>query len=534
MDYISENFLSEYFMFEYVLGDYCNRKVIFSRLCEVYMLSPKKSRELFALTQNDDVKAVTTEKEYFRYCRVLNYSNAGGAERDLISEIIAIKGNALSVAGRAELKRGGENTESVVYKSLCSSAATGYLTALRILGILQCEGMFMPKNREAGVKNLEKAAKWNSIEGVLAAMCFDSDSVNLNARRLYALTVGTPFEPLFTAAKQKYGFECEEKALETELLEKAFGAGILKRDIFASKHARIIFSETLNLGDKEKIIYSTNEDIISECCNLPLKLKFCDTQADITAFSRLPLKRAGEQTKILQALENYDLRRETFYRPPCLCGESDYVVNMYAQGVENYFAGAHIQRIEAASLSDYDLEPVKNNIFIRSCNEEKFNVYLIVLKGDVKEKVITEIKNFLKSATREKFRLANPAIDVNLSAILPVCLCDNENLSKIYSLCDVINLSSVAKSEKSAAVQDMLKSKKRIYGVESLTIHKDAYEKLCACSMEAVESALDKGVRFSRKKGGKTVITCEQIKEYITATNVNGGYGFGGAYNEYK
>ena len=245
--------------------------------------------------------------------------------------------------------------------------------------------------------------------------------------------------------------------------------------------------------EKERQIFTENKDRISDIGDFPLKLSFRNIEFDSSAFAALPVKREAEKKKIIRGIENGDLRKLSTYQPMCLCGESEYLKNMYADAIALGLKGkTHVERFEVADITEYDLEPSENNIFLRGCNEDKNNVYLLLFSGHIRETVMQRVEEFLKTEKRRKYRLHHPGVVIDLSAVLPVCLCDEENANRLRALCDVIALAPVKEAEKKALICDMISVKEKLYDVEKLEADEGAMRYLYARSLDDADELLDR------------------------------------------
>ena len=229
--------------------------------------------------------------------------------------------------------------------------------------------------------------------------------------RLYTVTRGTPYEGVAAAAAEKYGVKEVRELRENLLLNKLFGTGAANPDTYDPQFARIIFSKIMRYHEKERQIFTENKDRISDIGDFPLKLSFRNIEFDSSAFAALPVKREAEKKKIIRGIENGDLRKLSTYQPMCLCGESEYLKNMYADAIALGLKGkTHVERFEVADITEYDLEPSENNIFLRGCNEDKNNVYLLLFSGHIRETVMQRVEEFLKTEKRRKYRLKYESI----------------------------------------------------------------------------------------------------------------------------
>ncbi|MDE7454013.1 MAG: hypothetical protein K2N22_06365, partial [Clostridia bacterium] len=441
-----------------------------------------------------------------------------------------IKGNAILAAQNQNLAIDADASGNVVYTQISSAATCGLVSALRIMGILQCEGIFLSKNMKAGIKNLLKAANWNDCVGTLALLHYRKESRQFNMARLRREVADSPFAELYEAAAKKYGGAGDMDIDEVRLLNKAFNSGVLKREVYDPKYARILNSMALYFKDKEKTLFTQSKELVGVIGDLPLKLTHEKTVAvDVSAVKNNALKRENEATQVARALNNCDLRQLPAYRPLCLCCDSDYVLNMYASAIAVKSANTHVEIIDVAELNEYDFEPTPNNIFIRSINEDKDNRFLLYFTGETAAAKIDLMKSILLSGRRAKFHLNNPNVTLNLSAVLPICFCDESNAKLLKPYCDVIELSEVTAEEMPSAIKDILASKEKVYGLKSIRLDGEALQMFKGYDIDTAEKLIDAAVRARREKGAAITLSRDTLQKY--SPDNRPVIGFGGNTN---
>lgn len=531
-----ELFLSEYFLIKAVLGKYLeDSEKLFYSLSKIFIISKKETEELYRLTENEIAKSITTDKEFMQHQRMQKYSQIIGSVQqtnDEWEEVTNIKGNAILKAQNQNFVSDADSSRNIVYTCISSAATSGLVSALRIVGIMQCEGIFLSKNVKAGIKNLSKAANWNDVVSTLALLHYYKESIEFNMVRLRQEVADTPFEELYTVALKKYGEADDEVIDEVRLLDRAFNSGVLKREVYDPKYARILNSKALYIKDKEKTLFSQSKELVGVIGDLPLKLSREKTvSVDVNAVGSTALKRADEATSIVCALNNGDLRELPAYRPLCLCCDSKYILNMYANAISVKSANTHVEIIDIAELNEYDFEPTPNNIFVRSINEDKDNRFLLYFVGEIPEVKMNLIKSILQSGRRAKFHLNNPNVTLNLSAVLPICFCDKRNAKLLKPYCDIVELSEVKAEEMPVAIKDILAGKEKVYGVKAIKLDGEAAGLFKGCDVDTAEKLIDTAVRAHRQKGATVTLSREMIQQY-SPDNIRPVIGFGGDRNE--
>ena len=531
-----ELFMSEYFLIKAVLGKYLkDSEKLFRCLSRIFLIPASSVDALYELSENELASGITTEQEFMQHQRISKYSALVGATTGFNAEweeIVRIKGNAMLVAQGYNLVMDADVSRNMVYNCLSAAATHGSVVALRIMGVLQCEGIFLAKNENAGIKHLAKAADWNDTVSLLAMLSYNAQ-LPYNMSRLRQVVEDTPFAELYRIAVEHYGVSGADSVNEVKLLYKAINAGILKRDVYDSNYARILYSKAISPKDKEKAVLSPSKEHVSTIGDLPLKLTREKTVAvDVSGLESLALNREKEQQTVARALQNADLRELPSYRPVCLCCDSRYILNMYAQAL-NQTSETHVEVIDVAELSEYDLEPTLNNIFVRSIDEDKDNRLLLFFCGAISERKLDAVKCILQGSRRAKFHLNSPAVTLNLGAVLPICLCDKQNARLLKPYCDVIVLDAVSEEEMSVAIKDIVAGKQSLYGVGAICLDGEACKLLCGYDVDTVEKIIDAAVRAKREKGADITLTRDILQSYVADSNIL-RIGFGGEpYGKY-
>ena len=534
-----ELFMSEYFLIKAVLGKYLDSsEKLFRALGKIFLIPDGEIEKLYRLSENKTAKAITTDKEFMQYQRMQKYSQLIGTatvSNAEWEEVARIKGNAILIAQNHNLMLDADASRNVVYTCLSSAATSGIVNAIRIMGILQCEGIFLSKNREVGVKTLSKAADWNDSVSTLALLHYCKDTRMFNMARLRQEVENTPFEELYLIAVSKYGEVAACEIEEVKLLNKSFNSSVLKRETYDPKYARILNGNALYIKDKEKAVFTLNKEQLCAISELPLKLsRERITAVDVGSIQNTAVKRDAETALITRALKNSDLRGLSSYRPLCLCCDSKYVLDMYARAMSAKNSDVHIEVIDVAELVEYDFEPTPNNIFVRSIDEDRDNRFLLFFCGEISERKIDAVKSFLQSSRRAKFHLNSPSVTLNLSAVLPVCFCDGQNAKWLKPYCDEVLLGEVTAEELFEAIKDILTIKQKLYGVGSIGFNGDIAEIFKGCDIDTAERLIDAAVRARREKGADIILTREILQEYAGDSNKQTiGFG-GGSHGRYQ
>lgn len=541
IDSVTELFLSQFFMLRATLGNFGeHEKELFSSLGQTFFMNENEADRIYNMIRSSEISAISTEKDYYRHLRAKQYLGVISTPYvydELTDALINIKGNAIINAASHGIKYASEATATSIYQYITGKALLGDIFFMRILGIMQCEGIICAKDRSRGLKTLEAAASWYDIPSILLALYY-GNTTEINLNRLCLSIDNSPYGHLLSLCERKYGYISGSETYEHKMLVRAFGMGILKREIFSSAYAKIIYHKTLSLTEKENLVFSYSKEQIMAISGLPLELCHFDmvplTYGDSDNFDRISFFREKEQSTVIQSFVNSDLRIYEGYRPVCISSSSQYMLRVYADAIKGVSDDVHIERFEASDLNEYDFEPNERNILVKNCRADKLNVYFFFLLGKIKESVMCQIKNFLITAKRSKFRLSNPAIVLNLGEILPVCFCDRENAKLLEGYCESIVLSDVSSSETRGAVLSFISEKSRLYKTGDISITESAMDKIVNLGLDKAENTIDAAIRRNRKINEKIVLTEEMLSEFCNMTKEPCGFGFGGANNGRK
>lgn len=541
IDSVTELFLSQFFMLRATLGNFGEHgKELFSSLGQTFFMNENEADRIYNMIRSSEISAISTEKDYYRHLRAKQYLgmiSTSYVYDELTDALINIKGNAIINAASHGIKYASEATATSIYQYITGKALLGDIFFMRILGIMQCEGIICAKDRSRGLKTLEAAASWYDIPSILLALYY-GNTTEINLNRLCLSIDNSPYGHLLSLCERKYGYISGSETYEHKMLVRAFGMGILKREIFSSAYAKIIYHKTLSLTEKENLVFSYSKEQIMAISGLPLELCHFDmvplTYGDSDNFDRISFFREKEQSTVIQSFVNSDLRIYEGYRPVCISSSSQYMLRIYADAIKGASDVVHIERFEASDLNEYDFEPNERNILVKNCRADKLNVYFFFLLGKIKESVMCQIKNFLITTKRSKFRLSNPAIVLNLGEILPVCFCDRENAKLLEGYCESIVLSDVSSSETRSAVLSFISEKSRLYKTGDISITESAMDKIVNLGLDKAENTIDAAIRRNRKINEKIVLTEEMLSEFCNMTKEPCGFGFGGANNGRK
>ena len=535
---MSELFLNNYFYITALVGNFLgNGEKLFYRLAKMFLVPREEAEELYKIMDSPEVRQVSTLNNYNQRNRLLEYYDLLGARLQSppeYDEVIRIKGNALAALKGTPLDIKANAPRQVVYNTLIAAANAGLVNALFACGVLQCEGIFFDKNFKAGLKKLNNAADWLDIASLLALIEYDEGSRSYNLARLEVAAYGTHYERLAQAAASSYAILPYSGDLSASvLLKKAFSSDTLKREQYDAKALRILKSDVLRYGDKERLIYTASKDLFNTVGNLPLKLGRSNF-ADMAGSYRLelPFNRPSEKDEIDGWLSRYaNSGAET--RPLCIVCDSEYIQGLYVNALSDALSGAHIACIDTSALTGYDLEPSPSNIFVRNIDEDKFNVFILSARGELNEQMLSSVINFARGSSRRQFHISTLGVALDLSSIMIICFCDKKNAGAFKKYFQVMEVKELSAEERRECLDTIAGTRARAYGLMSAIISDEAYSIMDDCCIDQAEKALDAAIRLNSVNHKDITIMADMIAPHVKNTHKS-TIGFGGDTNYVK
>ena len=528
---MSELFLNNYFYITALVGNFLgNGEKLFYRLAKMFLVPREEAEELYKIMDSPEVRQVSTLNNYNQRNRLLEYYDLLGARLQSppeYDEVIRIKGNALAALKGTPLDIKANAPRQVVYNTLIAAANAGLVNALFACGVLQCEGIFFDKNFKAGLKKLNNAADWLDIASLLALIEYDEGSRSYNLARLEVAAYGTHYERLAQAAASSYAILPYSGDLSASvLLKKAFSSDTLKREQYDAKASRILKSDVLRYGDKERLIYTASKDLFNTVGNLPLKLgrsSFADISRSCKL--KLPFNRRAENEEVKEWLSRY-AGSGAEARPLCIVCDSEYIQGLYFNAISESLGGAHIAGIDISALTGYDLEPAPGNVFVRNIDEDKFNVFMLSARGELNEQALSYVINFARGNARRQFHIGTLGVAIDLSDIMLICFCDKHNAGAFKKHFQVIEIKELSAKERRKCLEVIASTRARACGLMSATISDEAYSSMCDCSIDRAEKAIDEAIRLNCGDRRRITLTADMLAPYIKSAH-RSAIGFG-------
>lgn len=530
---ITEGFLGDYFLFESIIGRFADLKRLFDVIGKIWCVKKDDIEKLWSETNDDDLRAIKDADDYFQYLRMCEYCTITNRRSVSVEkkDLIDLKGKALDLACKCKITTEKCFLKSNIIDLLTDNAACGNVIALRVLGILICEGFIDELSVAYGKDCLFKALNWGDITANLAAIKYGYITESAGVGNLAAATENTYNEQIVQDVANTYNVDFYIKSKEISLLRAMFERGKAKKQDFNEKVCKIIKGNTMGTRDKEKLLFDDVYSYEKESYDIPLELPFNKIEIDTAVFNNLPLCRNVEVSNIVGSLKDNDLRADDNYRPLCICGESKYVKEMYISAISKSFINSNVARIDATKLNPVDFERNSGNVFIRNIEECRNNIYIFELYGDINDFAIEQIEFFLQSANRRDFLLSRPLVRLDLSSILCICVCDKDYYNAIKKHVDVISFSEVNCTEKENVIKDIITKKEKKYFVKSY-VKDETIQNISKLSTDTLDLTLDKLFKQNRKNKNAIVVDAQDVLALSNDNYSHKRYGFGGVYVE--
>ncbi len=524
---LTELFLYEYFLLEAVIKDRADKKDILNRLKASYFITDEDIEDITKIISNEQISVIKTEAEYKRFRRIIQYLNIIGENvniSDVEMKAISIKGEALKSLSKHNLKIKDEMSKESIEKMLINSAMGGDILSLRILGFLEFEGIVVNKNKKLSKENLYKGLRWGNLQSTLLYLNYFNKEKNIDSI-LYSIVKNTLYESILDLIRDKYGIEFKSESKEINLLRSAISLHKLDEERYESLIDRILYSNALSINDKERILLSEDRSLLDSCYDLPLNLSRDSIEINENLFKD-SLFRSDEQKNIKDLLIDSSNRMNTDYKPICITTDSSLLLDYYSNKVSSAIMNANVQMFDISELCEYELGPTKNNLLLRHIEENRINVFIFKFIGDIQDDVFNDIKAFLKTNKRRKYIINSPAIELDISSIIPVCICDSDNYKRIKELVNSYELEAITTKDKEAILKENIVNKYQA------NISDDVLSKLALIPMDKAEKA----VSAILKEGSE--IDINKVDKYLADNNITANnvrrFGFGGVINENK
>ncbi len=543
-NYQFEPFLTEYFLLTAVCKGFLNKEQRlenYNRLAEIFCISKcKELTDYFELSETEEFISINDKINYERFCRMMEFAETYGNNPEFTGEdavVLSCKGSAVK-AKTIIFDSVSKLTEDSISETLTEKAAKGNTDAMALLSYMEYNGICMSEDKQTAVKRLRLTSKWNSIFANLLGIAYDAENTENYYNNLYTIMNTEERKERFRTICAVKGYDGEFVIKpEVRIMEKAFGNGIIKRNLFEWAVKKIIYSPLISAEDKEKLFLGGSKEVPVLLSDIPFELenkKRCDICTDFAKAKEVALLRENEQRIILQSLKLAIESPEEVYRPLLVEASDTYICHMYADMIKNCLGGASFVDIDASTVNENDFSAGKDNVFLRGLSETKTaNTIFFVhnaeaLAGACAEKFV----KFLDTDFRKHFRISSPSVTVDISGIMIIVLAadSTKETRNMADYCDNVKSEKVSIEEKKKVVKTLFRKTYENYRLEYSEPDEDICSCLLAFELDTIEQMVDGAVRKSLFDGSGKVKP-EHIKKSTGDTCSKHGFGYFGGYD---
>ncbi len=512
-----EPFLTQYFLFESVLGGFITdgeKEKMKKELKKIFCIPNDRELDgIISTAEQEPFNAIRVAGDYERLCRTIEFAERTGQDLGITATdrlILDQKREAMTI--KSELFKHCRNlTEETVYTTLLDSAMNGSVRAMTTLGYMEYHGICVGEDRHNAYKRIRLSAKWNDLFGNLMGIAYDGENRQTYYDVLYTVMNGALRKASFShiCGFTDFSGECTlDRA--AKILERAFGLKEIQRDAYDHCFANAAFSELIPIEDKEKLLLSKQPNTIAALADIPFgKIKKGSFVFDGTCAETVILKREDEAESIVQNLTVADVCSDKAYRPLLIVSSEDYVTDMYLRMIRKGAEGCAVAEIDAATLTDHEFTPTKDNIIISVISETKSASTLIIVRNVEKlnDAQANELYKYLGAEFRRRFRLFSPPVALDLSGIRFVLAAHGRNFitDKLGAKCDTIETAAVTAEEKDRAVDDIFRECLTVCGCEDIELTEQSRTVLTEYGADTIFEILNDAVKYAMCKKIKTV-----------------------------
>lgn len=548
--YLMEPLLSQFFLMDAIcqgLVDEPQRKEIFKEMARVFCVPmDERTQNYFALADAPVYKNIADYAGYERLCRTIEFAEKSGQSVDMTPEdrvILAKKREAMFI--KAELFKQSKNlTADTIADTLLNTAMNGNVDAMVTLAFMEYHGICIHRDPTNAVKRLALCAKWNHLFGNLMGIAYDGENAQMYYDTLYTILRSGNQREVFGYICQSTGWEepCTKNSV-ARVIEKAFGLGIIRRNVYDPIFAKVAFSPLICHEDKEKLLLNKKKEAIVSLSDIPFDV---DRETGFTfappKAEQMPLYRQEELDNILCSIWPATHQRGQVYRPLLVAGDEGYIADMYLNALRAGFdAGNKVFELDAGTLARQDFVAAKEHFILRGLSETKCShtVFLVKQCDEMGQEELGELMKLLNYDYRRKFKLLEPTVSMDLSDVLIVLFASriNENVRKLAEECDVVWTQRISEEEKQKVIESAFASRSKSFGMEQAALEQAGKEYLAPFKTGQILRLID-GALKKAAYDNTPLITAEALKtvsqqQNITTTRREFGYLGGGAHETY-
>lgn len=550
VSYLMEPLLTQYFLIDAICQGFLDdgqRHGIFRELARVFYVPLTPETEVYYVTANlPQYKSITDYTAYERLCRTIEFAEASGQDVQLTAVdrmILAQKREALTI--KSELFKQSRNlTRDTIAETLLRTAMNGNVDAMVTLAYMEYHGICICKDGKNARKRMRLCARWNHLSGNLMGIAYDKKNAADYCNNLYTILRSATQREV-----QAYIFQCVPQPVPAEkkpvalVLEQAFDMGIIQRNTYDPIFAKVAFSDLISIEDKEKLLLNKKKDAIVSLSGIPFDAdRTALFQFDAGRARDIPLERPQELEQALCAISPAIQHRPDLYRTLLVTGDDDYVSEMYITALRNGFSKeTKLIEVDAGLLTLQDFIGAKEHFVLRGLSETKQSHTVFVIRhcNEIGERELEELMKLLDYRNRQKFKLQDPAVSLDLSDVLFVLFAseNNELVRRLSAECDTVWTARISEAEKQTVIESVFRARSRCFGIGKIRLEAACRTYLATFKTGQIRLILDSALKKAAYDHS-TVITAQTLKtisdqQNITVTRREFGFQGGAFHEEY-
>ena len=546
--YLVEPLLSQFFLIDAICRGFIGeeeKKGIFEELAKLFCVPlNSETEQYYTVANSDQYKNIVDYSSYERLCRTIEFAEVSGQHVELTKidrVILAQKRESMKV--KSEIFKQSKNlTADIIVDTLLDTSMNGNVDAMVTLSYMEYHGICICKDSKNAVKRLALCAKWNSLFGNLMGIVYDSRNKEDYYNILFTILRSSNQREVFKYICEYTSFESEcTKSPVARIIEKAFGLGIIRRNVYDQIFAKVAFSSLISCEDKEKLLLSKKKDAIVSLSDIPFDVNRDKLFSfDCAKAQNIPLRREEELHKILCSISPATSNRSALYQPLLVAGDDEYIQDMYVDALKAGFAKKNkVFEVDAGTLSVQDFAGSKENFLLRGLSEtkESHTVFLVKHCEDIGESEQEELQKLLDYEYRRKFKLLEPTVSLDLSDVLIVLFASEvtERVRRLAKECDVVWTRRINDEEKLTVIDSTFDVRSKSFGIRSAKMDDACKRFLIPFKTGQIIRIIDGALKKAAYDNEK-VITAESLKTITAQQNVTRSkreFGYlGGVFHE--
>lgn len=534
-DYLKQSFLTYYSLLSSICADHVDCEVrfsLFEELRELFCLPQEKLQCFYDLLSSSAYRQLEDTAAYERLRRTLAYAEMIGVDTGLTSEDTQLLPQLAQALRKKDqiLSHATHMTWEGVLTALQYSAVNGYVDAMLLTAFMEYHGIGVSQDQDRAVRRMALGAKWNSLFGILLCLKYDRAKADEYLGMLTVTLRSVGQREIYTYICRTLDLPCDPVRNEgANLMEKAFAIGVVTRERYDRRFAKIAFSPVIDWQDKQKLLLNGNWQ--GQTDGIPFGMK----QMPI-ALASVPdtflMARGGEWEKVMQNIAVAVKCPGLVQKPLLLYGEDECVADAYETALKKLLADAPVVEVDAATLTMHDFEATGEHMLLRALHQTKrADSFLFIKNCDMLDvRLAEELRRVLDPTVRKQFHLSHPSLSLDLGGVRFVLFAAGHTppVRKLGAVCDTVAFRAASEAEKETVVKETFSVCRDRFGLSVLRLEND----LCISYLAGMKSrrmvqVLDEALRAAVYRGSAT-LTLEQLeKAACEQANTSFEHGFG-------